>query len=233
MAQVKTPQPKSNGARRRSRRQRSAWSEATSKLRRAYFAHAGELAMRYGVTFDRVAQHVHRGWNREQALIVKGIRYAQDLVHAVAYVDNVGLAWSDVADHHERMLIRACRDRLDETDAILVVRRLFVELRHTSTGEPHARGMSLRGYLGTCSLRGWLCRCLADAMTDAVAASPNPPVEPMRFCDHTSPPQTWQPLGTRTAGPAPTVTRAHRGRPRALDYGPPDRRPAAGGDEIG
>ncbi len=233
MAQVKTPQPKSNGARRRSRRQRSAWSDATSKLRRAYFAHAGELAMRYGVTFDRVAQHVHRGWKREPALIAKGIRYAQDLVHAVACVDNVGLAWSDVADHHERMLIRACRDRLDETDAILVVRRMFVELRRASTGEPHARGMSLRGYLGTCSLRGWLCRCLADAMTDAVAASPNPPVEPMRFCDHTSPPQTWQPLGTRTAGPAPTVAPAHCGRPRAIDYGPPDRRPAAGGDEIG
>ena len=189
--------------------------------------------MRYGVTFDRVAQHVHRGWNREPALIAKGIRYAQDLVHAVACVDNVGLAWSDVADHHERMLIRACRDRLDETDAILVVRRLFVELRRTSTGEPHARGMSLRGYLGTCSLRGWLCRCLADAMTDAVAASPNPPVEPMRFCDHKSPRQTWQPLGTTTAGPAPTAAPARRGRPCAIDYGPPDRRPAAGGDEIG
>ena len=233
MAQVKTPRHKSTGARRRSRRQRAAWSDATSKLRRAYFAHAGELAMRYGVTFDRVAQHVRCGWNREPALIAKGIRYAQDLVHAVACVDNVGLAWSDVADHHERMLIRACRDRLDETDAILVVRRLFVELRRTSTGESEARGISLRGYLGTCSLRGWLCRCLADAMTDALAASPNPPVEPMRFCDHTSPPQTWQPLGARTAGPAPTVAPAHRGRPRAIGYSPPERRPAAGGDEIG
>ncbi len=189
--------------------------------------------MRYGVTFDRVAQHVHCGWNREPALIVKGIRYAQDLVHAVACVDNVGLAWSDVADHHERMLIRACRDRLDETDAILVVRRLFVELRRTSTGDPKARGMSLRGYLGACSLRGWLCRCLADAMNDAVAASPNRPVKPMRFCDHKSPPQTWQPPGTRTAGPAATVVPARRGLPRAIDYGPPDRRPAAGGDEIG
>ena len=233
MAQVKTPRPKSNSARRRSRRQRSAWSDATSKLRRAYFAHAGELAMRYGVTFDRVAQHVHRGWNREPALIVKGIRYAQDLVHTVACVDGVGLAWSDIVDHHERMLTRACRDRLDETDAILVVRRLFVELRRTSTGEPEARGTSLREYLGACSLRGWLCRCLADAMNDAVADPPNRLVKPMRFCDHKSPPQTSHPRGTRTAGPATTVASAHRGRPRAIDYGPPDRRPAAGGDEIG
>ncbi len=233
MAQVKTPRHKSNGAPRRSRRQRSAWSDATSKLRRAYFAHAGELAMRYGVTFDRVAQHVHCGWSREPELIVKGIRYNQDLVHAVACVDNVGLAWSDVADHHERMLIRACRDRLDETDAILVVRRLFVELRRTSTGEPEARGMSLREYLGTCSMRGWLCLCLADAMNDAVAAGPHGPLKPMRFCDHKSAPQTWQPLGTRTAGPATTVAPAHRSRPRAIDYSPPDRRPAAGADEIG
>ncbi|MEE8154829.1 MAG: hypothetical protein V3T53_07680 [Phycisphaerales bacterium] len=233
MAQVKTPQPKSDGARRRSRRQRSAWSDATSKLRRAYFAHAGELAMRYGVTFDRVAQHVHRGWTREPALTVKSIRYAEDLVHAVACVDNVGLAWSDVADHHERMLIRACRDRLDETDAILVVRRLFVHLRRTSTDGPETRGMSLRGYLGTCSLRGWLCRCLAEAMNDAVAAPSNRPVKPMRFCEHKSPPPSRHPLGPRTAGPATTVAPARRGLPRAIDYGPPDRRPAAGGDEIG
>ena len=226
MAQVKTPQPKSNGARRRSRRQRSAWSDATSKLRRAYFAHAGETAMRYGVTFDRVAKHVHWGWNREPVSIVKGIRYAQDLVHAVACIDNVSLAWSDIADHHERMLIRACRDRLDETDAILVVRRLFVKLRRTSTGDPEVRGMSLRGYLGTCSLRGWLCRCLADAMNNAVADLPNRPVEPMRFCDHASPPQTWHPLGTTTVRSAATLA-------PAIDYGPPDRRPAAGSDEIG
>ncbi len=189
--------------------------------------------MRYGVTVDRVAQHVHCGWNREPALIAKGIRYAQDLVHAVACVDNVGLAWSDVVDHHERMLIRACRDRLDETDAILVVRRLFVELRRTSTGEPEARSTSLRSFLGTGSLRGWLCRRLADAMNDAVAVGPNRPVKPLQFCDHTSPPQTGHPLGTRTAGLATTVALAHRGRPRAIDYGSPDRRPAAAGDEIG
>ena len=189
--------------------------------------------MRYGVTFDRVAQHVHCGWNREPALIVKGIRYAQDLIHAVACVDNVGLAWSDVVDHHERMLIRACRDRLDETDAILVVRRLFVELRRTSTGEPEAWSTSLRSFLGTGSLRGWLCRRLADAMNDAVAVGPNRPVKPLRFCDYKSRLQTRHPLGTRTAGPATTVALAHRGQPRAIDSGPPDRRPAAAGDEIG
>ena len=102
MAQVKTPQPKSNGTRRRSRRQRSTWSDATSNLRRAYFAHAGDLAMRYGVTFDRVAQHVHRGWKREPALIAKGIRYAQDLVHAVECVGCGGLEGAGVAGEHEQ-----------------------------------------------------------------------------------------------------------------------------------
>lgn len=233
MAQVKAPRHKANGARRRSRGQRPAWSDATSKLRRAYFAHAGELAMRYGVTFDRVAQHVHSGWSREPALIIKGIRYTQDLVHAVACVDNVGLAWSDVADHHERMLIRACRDRLDETDAILMVRRLFVELRRTSTVGSDAPGMSLRGYIGTCSLRGWLCRCLTDKMNDAVTAGPHRSVKPLRFCDHKSPPQTRHPLESRSAGPATPVAPTHRSRPWPIGYGPPDRRPAAGGDEIG
>ncbi len=232
MAQVRAPRRKSNGARRRKRRTQSGWSDITSQLRRAYFAHAGELAMRYGITFDRVAQHVRRGWNREPALSIKGVRYAEDLVHAVACVEDVGLAWSDLVDHHERMLIRACRDRLDETDAILVVRRLFVQLRRQSIGASQNRSRSLCEYLGTCSLRGWLCRCLAEAIQDALAVQPDLSVRPMRFSDHQSAVASWLESPIPTASSTSAMPPVRRRPAWDIDFDSPQTLPAAGGDEI-
>lgn len=232
MAQVRAPRRKSNGARRRKRRTQSGWSDITSQLRRAYFAHAGELAIRYGITFDRVAQHVRRGWNHEPALSIKGVRYAEDLVHAVACVDDVGLAWSDLVDHHERMLTRACRDRLDETNAILVVRRLFVQLRRQSIGASEDRSGSLCEYLGTCSLRGWLCRCLAEAINEALAVQPDLSVRPMRFSEHRTAVQNWPNASIPTAASTSALLPVRHRPARDIDFGSPQTLPAAGGDEI-
>ena len=232
MAQARAPRQKSNGARRRKRRTHSGWSDITSQLRRAYFAHAGELAVRYGITFDRVAQHVRRGWNREPALSIKGVRYAEDLVHAVACIDGVGLAWSDLVDQHERMLIRACRDRLDETDSILVVRRLFVQLRRESLGASEDRPGSLCDYVGTCSLRGWLCRCLAEAMSEALSDQPNHSARPMRFTDHQSALVSWLESPIPSAASTSALQPIRRRPTPAIDFGSPQTLPAAGGDEI-
>lgn len=232
MAQVRAPRRKSNGARRRKRRTQSGWSDITSQLRRAYFAHAGELAIRYGITFDRVAQHVRHGWNHEPALSIKGVRYAEDLVHAVACVDDVGLAWSDLLDHHERMLTRACRDRLDETDAILVVRRLFVQLRRQSIGASQDRSGSLSEYLGTCSLRGWLCRCLAEAINQALAVQPDLSVRPMRFSEHRTAVQNWPNASIPTVASTSSLLPVRHRPARDIDFGSPQTLPAAGGDEI-
>ncbi len=232
MAHARAPRQKSNGGRRRKRRTHSGWSDITSQLRRAYFAHAGELAVRYGITFDRVAQHVRRGWNREPALSIKGVRYAEDLVHAVACIDGVGLAWSDLVDHHERMLTRACRDRLDETDSILVVRRLFVQLRRESLGASEDRPGSLCDYVGTCSLRGWLCRCLAEAVNDALSGRPNHSARPMRFTDHQSALVSWLESPTPNATSTSALQPIRRRPTPAIDFGSPQPLPAAGGDEI-
>ncbi len=224
MAQVRAQRRNSTGALRRRRRRETAWTDATSQLRRAYFAQAGELALRYGITFDRVAQHIHRGWNTEPALFVKGIRYAEDLVHAVACVDGVSLAWSDLSDHHERMLMRACRDQLDETEAILVVRRLFVELRRTTSSTTEARTTSLERYLGTCSLRGWLCRCLAEVISNTIADQ-HGPARPMRFCEAKVNFKAWDDLSSTIASPDGAKSRATE---QAIDYPLP-----AAGDELG
>ena len=224
MAQVRAQRRNSTGALRRRRRRETAWTDATSQLRRAYFAHGGELALRYGITFDRVAQHIHRGWNTEPALFVKGIRYAEDLVHVVACIDGVSLAWSDLSDHHERMLMRACRDQLDETEAILVVRRLFVELRRPARNDSEISTTSLERYLGTCSLRGWLCRCLAEVISDTIAYQ-HEPAKPMRFCEAKVHLKAWDDLSSSIARPAAPAVRATE---QAIDYPLP-----AAGDELG
>ena len=232
MAQVRAPRRKSNGARRRRRRPQSGWSDITSQLRRAYFAHAGELALRYGVTFDRVAQHVRRGWNSEPALSIKGVRYVEDLVHAVACVEGVGLAWSDLVDYHERTLTRVCRERLDETNAILVVRRLFVQLQQDSIGKSETPSRSLCEYLGTTSLRGWLCRRLTDAMAEAVATRPGQPTTTMRFRDYQTDLETWIRGSIPAANSTSALVPIPRTAAREIAYDSVETRPAAGGEEI-
>ena len=121
--------------------------------------------MRYAVPFDRVETHVEDAARLGVTVPMKRVRYVDDLLHAIACVDNAPLAWSDLVDQQERMLIRACRQRLEETEAILQVRRLFVELRRgtaSSDAAEDAGGPSLRRYLGDLSLRGWLCRRLIE-----------------------------------------------------------------------
>ncbi|MHC4220520.1 MAG: hypothetical protein ACYSU7_18940 [Planctomycetota bacterium] len=126
--------------------------QTASDLRRAYFAQAGEIAMRYGVRFERVLDHlvVVRPGHFQHAIPV--VRYLDDLIHAVACLDGVDLAWRDLSERHERALIRACRHWLDATDAIVFVRRLLAGLR----GDQEPDLQTLRSFDGSCSLRRWL-----------------------------------------------------------------------------
>jgi hypothetical protein len=126
--------------------------ETESELRRAYFAQASEIAMRYGVRFERLLDHLDelRGVHSQHSIPV--VRYLDDLIHAVACVDGVDLAWRDLADRHERALIRACRHWLEATDAIVFVRRLLAGLRRDRDLEVQ----KLRSFDGSCSLRRWL-----------------------------------------------------------------------------
>jgi hypothetical protein len=126
--------------------------QTTSDLRRAYFGQAGEIALRYGVAFDRVLDHLRLLQAEHPHNAIPVVRYLEDLIHAVACVDGVDLAWRDLAERHERALIRACRHWLEVTDAIVFVRRLLAGLRRDR--EPGVQ--PLRRYDGSCSLRRWL-----------------------------------------------------------------------------
>jgi hypothetical protein len=117
-----------------------------------YFAQAGEIAMRYGVRFERVLDHLDilRLQHPQQSIPV--VRYFDDLIHAVACLDGVDLAWRDLGEQHERALVRACRHWLEATDAIVFVRRLLAGLR----GNGQSVAQTLRSFDGSCSLRRWL-----------------------------------------------------------------------------
>ncbi len=138
----------------------STCPNTVSQLRRAYFAQAGEVAIRYGVTFERVLDHLRDACTHHRRLPMLEIRHLDDLVHVVACVDCFDLAWRDLAEHHEPALVRAGRQWLLPTDAIVWVRRFLAELHHGDL----AGVRSLRSFDGTSSLRKWLGDRLVGAL---------------------------------------------------------------------
>lgn len=122
-----------------------------SELRRAYFAQAGDIAVRYGVCFDDVTAHIRTARANHPHCSMPTVRHIDDLVHAVACVGRVDLAWWDLTEQYERALVRACRQWLDATESIVFVRRLFSALRRDD-----ADVQSLSGFDGTTTMRRWL-----------------------------------------------------------------------------
>ena len=127
-----------------------------ARLRSAFFAQAGESAARYGISFERVLLHLWEGRRVSGRFQLRHVAHLEDLVHAVACVDDRSLAWADLADQYERALIRSCRGMKDEIDATILIRRLLADLRRGTMIQDFGRGGSLRGYLGTRTLRSWL-----------------------------------------------------------------------------
>lgn len=131
-------------------------ASAVLALRWAYFAHARESAGRYGIAFDRVLIHLWQARRLRRRVPLRAIANLDDLVHAVACVDEVGSAWADLVDRYEAGLIRSSRAVLRGPDAIVFVRRLLGDLRRRKTDSSGQELPSLRSYLGTRPLRRWL-----------------------------------------------------------------------------
>ncbi len=128
----------------------------TAELRVAYFAQAGEIALRYAVVFERVVHHIRQAEACHVHLRSLPIRYVDDVIHAVACVDGTDLAWRDLIEHHERPLIRTCRQRFDPTESLVLVRRLFATLRRDGGARKGFQTPTLQSFDGSCSLRRWL-----------------------------------------------------------------------------
>lgn len=140
----------------RSRRSRTRRSRSMARLRSEYFASAAETAVRYGVTFDRVVAHLWRARSLNRQFSLRMVAHLEDLVHAVACVDDVGLAWAELADRYERALIRRCRHGVAEIDATIAVRRMLADLRRRNSSPQALRFPTLHGYAGMQPLRVWL-----------------------------------------------------------------------------
>lgn len=188
-------QRQSNSAQRK-RVRHNALQNLTSQLRRAYFAQASQAVARYNIMFDRVVMHVKPMWDAEPRN-TKDIRYADDLVQAIACIDGKSVAWADLVEQHERILIRASRDRFEEADSILLVRRMFVDLKRCSKSASCESQLSLCNYYGTSSLRSWLCRCLAQAMNKFVYGDNMIDNRPMRFCEHCEQSLGWDAIESK------------------------------------
>lgn len=183
MGQAQAQQQRQSNLTHRKRVQLCAMQSATSQLRRAYFAQAGAAVARYNIMFEQIVKHVQPMW-KEAPKYIKDIRYADDLVQAVACVNGSGVAWADLIEQHERMLIRASRDRFEEVDSIILVRKMFVDLKRCSESDSCKEQLSLRNYYGNSSLRSWLCRCLTEAMNELAFGKKIIDDRPMRFCEY-------------------------------------------------
>lgn len=208
MGQARAQRQRQSNVTHRKRVQLCAMQSATSQLRRAYFAQAGVAISRYSIMFDQVVKHVEPMWDAAPKNI-KDIRYADDLVQAIACVQGKSVAWSDLIEQHERILIRASRDRFEEVDSILLVRRMFVDLKRCSESDSCDSQLSLRNYYGTSSLRGWLCRCLAHAMNEFAYGNKIINDRPMRFCEHCSEALGWDAIESKLPNTLPKVKPKH------------------------
>ncbi len=156
------------------------YPQTASELRRAYFAQAGETATRYGVRFERVLDHLDDLGDVHPQHALPVVRYLDDLIHAVACVEGVDLAWRDLTERHERALIRACRHWLEATDAIVFVRKLLAGLRRDRELEVQ----KLRSFDGSCSLRRWLGDRIVGALNRSGSG-----LRPVRPPDLDQPPE--------------------------------------------
>jgi len=77
---------------------------AIARLRSEFFARAGELATRYGISCDQVVIHLWRGRKAAHGVRLRNVSHFEDLVLAVACSHNSGRAWADLAILHERTL---------------------------------------------------------------------------------------------------------------------------------
>ena len=196
MGQAQAQRQRQSNSAHRKHVQQTALQNATSQLRRAYFAQAAEAVARYRIMFDRVITHVKPMWDATPRN-TKDIRYADDLVQAIACIEGMSVAWADLVEQHERILIRASGDRFEEADSILLVRKMFVDLKRCSESGSCDSQLSLRNYYGTSSLRSWLCRCLAQAMNEFVYGDKLIDNRPLQFCEHCDQSLGWDAIESK------------------------------------
>ncbi len=127
---------------------------AMTELRRRFFAQAGNSASHFGVSFERMVQHLWDARRQRAPLPIRRIGNVDDLVHVVACIGDSERAWRELTELYESWLVRRLRREVGASTAVLVVRQTLVELRRFDACDG-ACG-SLHDYLGIQPLRDWL-----------------------------------------------------------------------------
>lgn len=142
-------------------------------LRAAYFAEAGELAMRYGVGACDVIAHLGRAGLPRAPRPERAVANIRCAVHATALAMGVAQAWADLITALGPGFDRACIGRLDRQHGIAFARRFWIDLRETTLGQsPRTGGRrrtggrtpDLRNFSATRPLRYWLAERLLGSL---------------------------------------------------------------------
>lgn len=159
-------------------RRRGRWRQVLARLRRDYFASAGESAKRYSVTLDRLVEHLEA-----QPGTPPIVRYVEELLLAVACLDGEARALRDLRSF-EPLLLRTPRLGATEIDAAVRIRRFLALLEAAATtGATEASTFrSFAAYRGDRPLRLWLLKC----MTEFDGTSSDETIEPPRRFSATS-----------------------------------------------
>ncbi len=155
--------PRGREDRRRARRE-----AMVARVRRDYFGEAGDSAMRYDVSIERVIAHL-----LDQPGDVSAIRHLDELMLVIACLDLHPRAWQDL-ECYELALLSAPRLGDSEIDVTIRVRRYFsairMALRRGERQAPIVRGLAM--YRGERSLRAWLLDGIAAHRVDDVFDHP-------------------------------------------------------------
>jgi hypothetical protein len=142
-------------------------------LREAYFAEAGELAMRYGIGACDVIEHLERAGLSRAPRPERAVTNIRCAVHATALAMGIAQAWADLLTALGPGFDRACIGRLDRQRGIAFARRFWIDLRETTLGtgtRPSARRRTggrapdLRNFTATRALRYWLAERLLGSL---------------------------------------------------------------------
>jgi hypothetical protein len=141
-------------------------------LRAAYFAEAGELATRYGISSSGVIEHLEGAGLARMPRPERAISHIRCAVHSAALVRGDAQAWADLITALGPAFDRACAARLDKARGIAFARRFWQDARaSTLGGSPRPAGRprgvrapDLRNFAATKPLRHWLAERLLGSL---------------------------------------------------------------------
>jgi hypothetical protein len=141
-------------------------------LRASYFAEAGELATRYGVSSSAVVEHLEAAGLARMPRPERAISHIRCAVHAAALVRGDAQAWADLLTALGPAFDRACAARLDKARGIAFARRFWQDARASTlgtaprpSGRPRGvRAPDLRTFAATKPLRHWLAERLLGSL---------------------------------------------------------------------